>query len=274
MLKLGSTCPNCKASLWKLQHINGIDFCPYCDTQLISVADIPKPVSRIKRVLPHFIALIVFILFLNFYTDPIVGNILRLFGYVLLPVMILVVVFGIFYEVLKKRVAHGTYMAGIDKIETVTDDPAVYFKTSLPNAKIVNFQCPECSSQRMVDLYWYKRILAKQMTTLPKIGNIDNTDDFVGCLNCHIQYKKQRNFDIKGFKVASVFLGIALLALIFNSHFVHLVSVIDAMLEKTGQPKVAIIWLCFLSLNLVLAFFFPKKHINEQQTSEVLKKIE
>lgn len=82
---------------------------------------------------------------------------------------------------------HQKYIIGTDTYDTIQSDGIYYAEFNQHRSAQ---QCTACGSYRMVNLYWYKRILAKTMKTLPSTKNIENESHFLGCLHCQAQYEK------------------------------------------------------------------------------------
>ncbi len=245
-------CPNCHKKIWQLTTKAGLTFCPHCHINLYPVKQTTKKQKKpISKTLAFFISFCFasFLYISNIFRDALHDNPLFQIGIkVLSALIILMIVWMVVKEIVNAfRQSESKYEIGVDTLEQITADSCDY--TQRHNS-ITPCQCKNCPSFRLVDMYWFKRILAKNHEEIPVMANIGDTDRFVGCLHCKTQYKRIQTTDERKEKLIGYLLFFLLTFWLANLFFPQTMENIFPFIPE----KSALFWSFFVGLQFYSLF--------------------
>lgn len=203
-------CPCCQSNIEKPIRKSFRQFCPHCNRHIWEVNG-----DNTKSTLPLRIALfkaLVCSSVITLFCVP-VWMVCNHYGFddwlFYNPIMMLLIfatIIGLIWVIEKylnkNKPKTENYACGVDKLEDFENANITY--QAVP-------ACLDCKSKRMVDMFWYKRILLQSETSLAKITIEEK--NFVGCLKCHAQYKiLPKKVDYTGFYIfiTLIFFGVTL----------------------------------------------------------------
>ncbi len=178
-----TTCPNCQKKSWWLKHHKQMTFCPYCKIVLYQNYLFNNDLPKFSQPLAFAISLAIFIVVFVTFAFIKVTIMSVPIGLIVIAMIMLALMVWLVY---KKPDQSQQLIQGVDTLEQIKSDSCDYAHSY--NHKL---QCLECQSFRIVDQYWYKRILAKNNSQLPPIITLADQDSFAGCVHCHAQYEVQ-----------------------------------------------------------------------------------
>ncbi|MDO5768198.1 MAG: hypothetical protein Q4P13_01725 [Psychrobacter sp.] len=194
---LKAICPHCQHQFWHYDTLRGINFCPKCHNSFLLKQYDPSgnrfsTASALALIGLNFVLAYVIQKWSN---HTIISMLESLFIYGIGSILILLVVIillslTIFRHTLTK---FAKIKAGVDQFNEVKEDVGEYRLNGV-NESALNIACPNCGSQRLQSLYWYKTNLAKRYPDITAPKAIDSdfmSDNFVGCLNCKSCYRKR-----------------------------------------------------------------------------------
>ncbi len=229
-------CPCCDKRIWWRKTEKTMSFCPHCH---ISVSFKEKKSNRkpMNIWLALFISIIVSsgIYYLVVYQQDISEFILL---YIVLPLVFLYLIITTI-----KAILFLEYQQGVDTLQEIREDNCDYLAF---NYHIKN--CPNCQSSRLVDSYWFKRVLNRQQTTNITMVTMDNPSLFVGCLHCQAQYRQQANQQqVKTELKVVIFVIVFLLVIfIFNQQINNIIQWFMSKINVT-----AMFWSVVFAVNMV-----------------------
>ncbi len=248
--KFGRTCPNCQKNILKLKEKSLLTFCPHCHILLY-----PKPIdTKPKKRTPKWLALIIAITIgFAFYSlalfpeNPIVKQIVAILVSSGIFLFFLILIILLLALTIFRNLAINELQMGVDTLEEIKEDSCNYFVYPHPNGIEKVYQCSDCNSFRLVDLYWYKRILSKHHKEFPKLSStcvsLGEKNRFVGCLHCTAKYELQptKVFDNaeRNFAIGLVVFFIIIFG--FNSQVQQLINWFLEVTDFTPMSK-ALFW--------------------------------
>lgn len=193
-------CPECKHTFSEPTKYEKKLFCPHCHIQLFvesthKIQNKNTPKLSFQKEIIHalsnsflwaLLAIPIYYLLEKFGLLQVINENFNKSMMIFLLFAFVFIAWDIFKST--KMAKHSkSYTKGVDTLSDYQNDGCEY--KIIRDEPVHKLRCNQCQSYRMVDLFWFKRILSK---TEKSIANIDVAEEnFVGCLKCHTRYEIQ-----------------------------------------------------------------------------------
>lgn len=192
------TCSTCNNTFLTPEKCNRSLFCPHCHIQLFVVSTYKiqnknTPQLSFQKEIIHALsnsflwALLAIPIYYFLEKCGLLQIINENFNQSVMIFLVIAVSFIAWdtFKTTKSDKSDKIYTSGVDTLSDYQEDSCDY--KVIRDEPLHKFKCENCHSYRMVDLFWYKRILSKTEKSISKIDISE--EDFAGCLKCHTKYE-------------------------------------------------------------------------------------